>query len=120
MRAMGLGSIEAGRGTNHVSDRGVPLIGEADLFGPLIAMDWSSRSAAGTAWKGGVWMGRRMAGDGWTGSSWASRTWASAIWPGRSWGGSTWDTNDDEHTWTGWRWSGSGWAGDRWSSSSWN
>nr|WP_240939804.1 S8 family serine peptidase [Planosporangium flavigriseum] len=125
LRAMGVGSIEAGRGSSHVADRGMPLVGEKDLFGMFIAADWSSRSAAGTAWKGGQWMGRRMAGDGWTGTSWTSQTWASATWPGRSWGGSNWDdNNDDEHTWNGWHWSGSGWsgwhwAGDRWSATSW-
>jgi serine protease AprX len=69
LRALGVGSLELGRGSSHVSHDGIPLVGEFDVFGPFIAAQWAQRSAAGTAWNGGVWMGRRMAGDGWTVSS---------------------------------------------------
>jgi serine protease AprX len=125
MRAMGFGSLEASRGSNHVSDRGRPLIGEVDLFGPFNSMDWTQRSAAGRAWNGGVWMGHRMAGDGWTGTSWASSTWAPATWSGRTWAGSKWaDDSWNDQSWTGWNWSGwnwsdAYWSADRWSSMYW-
>jgi serine protease AprX len=126
LRSMGLGSLEMSRGSIHVTRDGLPLLGEVSLFGPFNVVDWTYRSAARTAWNGGVWMGYRMAGDGWTGTSWASRTWASATWPGRPWAGASKWADDDwsNHYWTGtyWAgtyWAGTYWAGDRWSSKYW-
>jgi serine protease AprX len=122
LRSLGLGSLEYSRGGNHVSRNGLPLLGEVDLFGPFNVVDWTYRSAAGTAWNGGLWMGRRMAGDGWTGSSWASRTWASATWPGSPWGGGA-NWVDDEwsnHYWNGTYWAGTYWAGTYWAGDKWS
>jgi len=116
----GTGSIENGRGGNHVVHDGSPLQGEFDVFGPFSPGEWSRQSAAGTAWNGGQWMGRRMAGDGWTGKSWASKTWASATWSGGPWGASTWaDDTWSGHYWSGADWSGHYWSGHYWSSDLW-
>ncbi|MGC9670374.1 S8 family serine peptidase [Planosporangium sp. 12N6] len=122
LAGFGVGSLELGRGTVHVSRNGVPLLGEVDLFGPFNAAVWAQRTSAGTAWKGGVWMDHRMAGDGWTGTSWASRTWAPATWSGSPWGGSAkWaDDEWDTHYWTGTYWSGTYWSGTYWSGTYWS
>jgi serine protease AprX len=120
VRAAGTGSLEIGRGGNHVVHDGSPLQGEFDVFGPFSPADWAQQSAAGNAWNGGIWMGRRMAGDGWTGKSWASRTWASATWSGGPWGASTWaDDTWSGHYWSGADWSGHYWSGHYWSSDLW-
>ncbi len=120
IKAAGSGSIEIGRGGNHVVHDGSPLQGEFDVFGPFSPADWAQQSAAGTSWVGGTWMGRTMAGNGWTGKSWASKTWASASWSGGPWGASTWaDDTWSGHYWSGADWSGHYWSGHYWSSDLW-
>lgn len=120
-RSDGTGRIEDARGTSHVVRNSVQLQGEASIFGPFQSATWASRSAARTAWSGGVWMGHRMAGDGWTGSSWASRTWAAGTWTGTSWDGSTsWvDPNWSSHFWSGGAWSPGDWNSHFWSTDDW-
>jgi serine protease AprX len=117
----GTGSIEKSRGSSHLTDNGVELKGERDLFGPLSSREWAAQSAAGKAWKGGVWMGRRMAGDGWTGTSWASRTWAAGTWPGTSWSSSPWfsESDWDGRYWAGRYWAAGSWSGRFWAASAW-
>ena len=78
-RSTGLGTLEAARGTSHVTLDGTTLTGEFDLFGPFDAAAWATASSNGTAWNGGTWIGRQL-----TGSGWADPT-ASSDWSGLSW-----------------------------------
>ncbi len=108
--ATGLGSLEAARGSVHVSDDGVELAGEIDIFGQAWdGRSWSGRSWSGTCWEGDSWMGRSWSGTWsstlWSGRSWSGRSWSDNIWDGRSWSGRSW--SDD--SWSGRSWSESGW-----------
>ena len=118
----GTGTIEAARGTSHVVSDGVALTGENSIFGAFSPSAWAARSAANTAWVGGVWMGNRLAGDGWTGTSWTARTWAAGTWPGQSWAGATtWsDPAWIGRYWSGRYWSDGAWIGRYWSSDDWS
>ena len=120
--SVGTGLLEDARGPSHVVRDNVSLTGEKTVWGPLSTATWASRSAAKTAWSGGVWMGYRVAGDGWTGTSWASRTWAPATWAGGPWGAApSWNDPDwSGHYWSGHYWSGHYWSGHYWSSDSWS
>ncbi len=101
----GTGSLEAARGSVHVSDGTVELTGENDIFGPFSSSDWATASAAQKAWNGGAWMGRDWTGTGYTtvagATSWSGRTWSGRTWSGRTWSG---------RTWSGRTWSSFGWS----------
>jgi serine protease AprX len=102
----GKGSLEAARGTIHVSDGGISLTGENDVWGPFSATTWSAASAKGTAWAGGAWMGRDLTGTGFTTgtggiSSWSGRAWSGRAWSGRAWSGQSWSSV----AWLGASWS---------------
>jgi serine protease AprX len=93
--ATGKGTLEAARGTVHVSDEGGELTGENDVWGPFDSATWAASTANGNAWVDGNWMGRSLTGTGWTtgGSgptSWAGRTWSGRTWSGRTWSAGTW------------------------------
>ena len=110
----GLGSLELARGTQHVSDDGVELTGERDVFGRAWdAATWARNAEAETAWVGGWWNGLELSGSDWSGSSWAGKTWAGKTWAGDHWVGKTWAGN----TWTGKTWAGNAWTGKAWASS---
>ncbi|WP_448625253.1 S8 family serine peptidase [Geodermatophilus sp. URMC 64] len=107
----GTGSLEAARGSSHVSDGVAPISGEVDIFGN--AWDgaaWAAATANETVWDGGTWRGLPMTGDGWDG-----RTWRSADWSGQSWTGQSWTGL----RWTGLRWTGQSWTGQSWTGQSW-
>jgi serine protease AprX len=110
-RSTGTGSLEAARGSAHVTEDGIDLVGEQDIFGPFNVASWAASSSNQTAWNRGSWMGRDWTGDGWTGASWTSVTWSSHTWSGHTWSGHTWSS----HTWSGHTWSGHTWSGDSWS-----
>src|SRR5205807_1276682 len=101
--ATGTGSLEAARGSSHVSDGTTTLTGETDIFGQ--AWDpqaWSTASASGTSWTGGSFNGTTWTGTTWTGTSWTSATWSSATWSSATWSGTTWTG----HAWTDAQWNG--------------
>ena len=105
--AAGTGSLEAARGTDHVTTGGVTLTGEKDIFGkPFISATVASSTAAGTSWIGGLWNGSSWSGSTWSGSSWSGSTWSGSTWSGSTWSGSSW---------SGSTWSGSTWSGGTWS-----
>jgi serine protease AprX len=112
----GRGSLEASRGTVHISLLGTPLVGEFDLFGPFDTGAWASASSAGTAWQGGTWMGRMLTGSGWDGGSWSGVVWSGLSWSGLSWSGLSWSGL----SWSGLSWSGLSWSGLSWSGLSWS
>ena len=94
----GTGSLEASRGSLHVSvdsnADGVPerLTGEYD--------------ALGNAWSGNAW---------WS-NVWASNAWSNYVWEGNAWSGNAWSG----HTWSGNEWSGTSWSGNAWSGNAWS
>jgi serine protease AprX len=113
----GTGSLEASRGTDHISQNGVVLQGERDIFGqPFDSSAIAALEAAGHSWSGGMWNGSSWSGSSWSGSSWSGSSWSGSSWSGSSWSGSSWSGN----SWSGSSWSGSSWSGSSWSGSSWS
>ena len=112
----GLGSIEASRGSAHVADDGIELIGEQDIFGMVWdGRSWTEAAWNGRSWTGGTWMGRSWTGDAWGSNDWTGRSWTGRSWTGRSWTGRSWTGR----SWTGRSWTGRSWTGDTFSGRSW-
>ena len=89
--ATGLGSLEAARGTEHVADDGVELIGEIDIMGqPWDGARWAPLSAVGAAWSDGNWNGSAWTGSQWDGGNWLTTPWTGKSWSGKSWSGKSW------------------------------
>jgi len=115
--SVGTGSLEESRGSNHVYDNGVALIGEQDIFGmPWDSASWSSLAAASASWSGGDWNGSTWTGASWSSSSWSGASWSSASWSGASWSGASWSSK----SWSSASWSGASWSSASWSSASWS
>lgn len=123
----GTGSLEAARGTAHLSDGVTTLSGEQDIFGQAWnGSAWAASSAAGSSWSEGdfnghTWTGHTWTADSWSGHTWTGHTWSDQDWAGHTWTGHTWSG----HTWTdqGWdghTWTDSGWDGASWSDASWS
>jgi serine protease AprX len=113
----GTGSLEASRGSDHITLNGVLLQGEQDIFGqPFNSAAMAALEAAGSSWSGGMWNGSSWSGSSWSGSSWSGSSWSGSSWSGSSWSGSSWSGS----SWSGSSWSGSSWSGSSWSGSSWS
>jgi len=120
----GSGTLEAARGGVHVTDAGVALTGQSDIFGrpyppavtAAVTATTTSTTAPGPAWNGGIWNGSRWTGDSWSGPRWSPSAWGGTNWAGRPWTVATSSTM----AWDGSRWSGSGCCGSRWTSSNWD
>jgi serine protease AprX len=132
----GTGSLEAARGSLHVTLDGVVLSGEQDIFGDavntasLAAAEADADSWSGGTWNGAVWSGSHWvrstigacwAYAAWTSDSWAGVPWAevttpSGVWTGTSWSGTSWSGT----SWSGTSWSGTSWSGTSWSAVSWS
>jgi serine protease AprX len=109
--SVGGGSLEAARGTVHVTDPdGVVLQGEIDIFGQPFSPDWTGDTLTDGGWNGSSWSGRSWSSTGWMGSSWSGKSWAGSTWSGKSWSG---------RSWSGRSWSGRSWSGRSWSSAIW-
>ncbi|HVF06428.1 MAG TPA: S8 family serine peptidase [Frankiaceae bacterium] len=115
--ATGVGSIEASRGSVHVTadcrQDGTRTVieGEQDAW----CRPWTGASWAGSEWTGDAWTGASWAGASWAGASWAGASWADATWTGASWAGGTWTGA----SWAGASWAGASWAGASWAGASW-
>ena len=120
--ATGLGSIDAARGSARLSDDGVQLTGEQDIFGE--AWDpatWAAASLTGTSWNLGLWNGKSWSGDCWCATSWSGKSWSGKSWSGTSWSGKSWSSiMFSDSAWTGKSWSGATWTGKSWSGKSWS
>ena len=115
--ASGTGTLEASRGGVYVTDNGVDLTGERDIFGqPFSPSAMATLEASAASWTGGIWNGSRWSGDTWAGSRWSTVSWTGTDWAGSRWSGSRWSTM----SWDGSRWSGTGWTGSRWTGSRWS
>jgi serine protease AprX len=113
----GLGSIDAARGSATLSDDGIPLDGEVDIFGDeWIASTWAPASLAETSWAGGLFNGKSWSSDCWCADSWSGKSWSAILWEGKSWSGKSWSSID----FTGKSWSGKSWSGDAWDGKSWS
>ncbi len=120
--ATGLGTLEAARGTYHVSNGTTTLTGEIDIFGST----WNPTTMATlttnrTTWTGGTWNGARWTGDTWSGARWSSLDWTNhdstdEDWTDDDWSGARWTSM----IWDGGRWSGARWCGARWSAGTWS
>ncbi|MCX6522026.1 MAG: S8 family serine peptidase [Actinobacteria bacterium] len=122
----GLGSLEASRGSYHVTNGETELHGEVDIFGaPWDPAAWTAASGAQAAWSGGVWNGNRWTGDGWGDTGWVNVTWtgddttaddwAGVRWKGVRWKGVIWDgVRWKGADWTSGQWTSGGWSGVRW------
>jgi serine protease AprX len=125
--ATGTGSLEAARGSAHVSNDYGLLSGEADIFGqPWNASEWATASAARTSWSGGEWRGVDWTNASWSSSgSWDAHSWTADDWTAHSWTAHSWTahswTSDgwDAHSWTGSSWRSSSWSGSSWSNTMW-
>ena len=64
-------ALNAARGGVYVTDNGVNLTGEKDIFGhPFNSALMSTAQTLAISWNGGIWNGSRWTGDGWAGSRW--------------------------------------------------
>ncbi|MGY1724581.1 S8 family serine peptidase [Blastococcus sp. SYSU DS0533] len=112
----GLGSVEAARGTSHVSRDGVVLQGEADIFGNAWdAAGWALATSQGTVWEGGLWRGFLFSGDDWQGTSWRTAEWTQAAWDARTWRDEEWSAR----TWRDGSWTARTWREDSWTARTW-
>ncbi|HYZ11464.1 MAG TPA: S8 family serine peptidase [Actinomycetota bacterium] len=120
--ATGLGSLEAARGSAHITDGTADLVGEMDIFGSVWdGAAWSVASLAETSWQGGLWNGKSWSGDAWSAISWAGKSWSSVEWSGKSWSGKSWSGKSwSDLVWSGKSWSGKSWSDLAWSGKSWS
>jgi serine protease AprX len=102
----GTGSLEAARGTSHVTDGTSSLTGENDIFGPFSTSTWAAASAKQSSWAGGAWMGHDWSGSGWAAGPGGMQSWAGRAWSGRAWSGRAWSSD----SWTALGWQGAGWS----------
>ncbi len=118
----GTGLLEAARGSEHLENNGVVLVGEQDIFGQTFTSGlWAPLALAGSSWSGGTWNGSSWSGSSWSGSSWSGSSWSGSSWSGSSWSGSSWSGSSwSAAVWNGSSWSGSSWSGSSWSGSSWS
>jgi serine protease AprX len=105
-KSTGTGSLEASRGSVHVSDGASVLTGEKDIFGSFSTKSWATASASQKAWSGGRWMGRDWTGTGWVTSSSGLSSWDGRAWSGRAWSGRAWSGDN----WVSMSWNGAGWG----------
>ena len=108
----GLGSLDAARGSARITDEGVVLEGEIDVFGNAWdAASWAAKSWSGSAWTGGTWNGKSWTGSSWSGKSWSGKSWSAIDWLQGSWSGESWSGK----SWSSKSWSGKSWSSDQWS-----
>ena len=107
----GTGSLEAARGSFHISLDGNDLSGEQDIFGSAWDGEAHAKlSANGLSWSGGDWNGVTWSGVSWSGLSWSGVSWSGLSWSGVSWSGLSWSGV----SWSGLSWSNSAWSGVSW------
>ncbi len=112
----GLGSLEAARGTQHVTVNGTRIEGEITAWGtPWDPRAWLAAAATDSTWTDGTWDGASWTGASWTGASWTGASWTGASWTGASWTGASWTGA----SWTGASWTGASWTGASWTGASW-
>ena len=82
----GTGSLEASRGSDHLTQNGQQLTGEIDIFGhPFDVNAIAKAEAQGAAWSGGTFNGNAWSGNGWSGNSWSGNSWSGNGWASDNW-----------------------------------
>ena len=110
-RSTGTGSLEAARGSAHLSYGDTVLTGEVDIFGqpwtgnPADLAKWSSETLTSTNWGAVAWGSTNWGSTNWGSSNWAATNWAATNWAATNWASSNW---------AGSNWAGSNWAGSNW------
>ncbi|MGH2557138.1 MAG: S8 family serine peptidase, partial [Actinomycetota bacterium] len=116
-RSTGAGSLEAARGSAHVSNATGEVRGEQDVRGyGWDGNQWSDASWNGATWTSGYWSGNQWSGGNWNGNQWSGNQWSGNQWSGNQWSGNQWSGNQ----WSGNQWSGNQWSNDVWSGSGWD
>jgi serine protease AprX len=136
-RSTGYGSLDAARGTAHLSLGDLVLTGDEDIFGHPYDTHaqadaeesadgpshgaWNGATFNGQTWAGQTWAGGTWVGQTWSGQTWADATWTGQTWAGTDWTGQTWaDAQWTGQTWAGQTWAGQTWAGQSWGGQSWS
>jgi serine protease AprX len=110
--SVGTGSLEAARGSVHVSVNGRRISGEVDVHGRAFNSGAVASGIANhTNWSGVSWSGVSWSGVSWSGVSWSGVSWSGVSWSGVSWSGVSWSGV----SWSGVSWSGVSWSGVSWS-----
>jgi serine protease AprX len=113
----GVGSLEAARGSVHVTVGGREIRGEVDVRGKAFDVrKWATGLRNGGNWNGMSWSGMSWSGMSWSGMSWSGMSWSGMSWSGMSWSGMSWSGM----SWSGMSWSGMSWSGMSWSGMSWS
>jgi serine protease AprX len=87
----GLGSLEAARGSVHVTVGGREIRGEVDVRGKAFDVrKWATGLRNGGNWNGMSWSGMSWSGMSWSGMSWSGMSWSGMSWSGMSWSGMSW------------------------------
>jgi serine protease AprX len=108
----GVGSLEAARGSVHVTVGGREIRGEVDVRGKAFDVrKWATGLRNGGNWNGMSWSGMSWSGMSWSGMSWSGMSWSGMSWSGMSWSGMSWSGM----SWSGMSWSGMSWSGMSWS-----
>jgi serine protease AprX len=112
----GTGSLEAARGSAHVSNGTMTLTGERDLFGNAWnGAVWARATKYSQVWVGGQWRGEQLTGNGWQNGAWPTTTWSGTDWGGLSWRSDYWSAQ----TWRAQTWRAQTWRADDWSAPTW-
>jgi serine protease AprX len=99
-QALGTGSLEAARGSHHVTVNGATVKGEVDVHGRYfnsasVAAGINARTNwSGVTWSGVTWSGVTWSGVTWSGVTWSGVTWSGVTWSGVTWSGVTWSSAD--------------------------
>ena len=115
--ARGVGTLTDSRGDVTLTQDGVTLNGEVDIFGlPFSTAAWAEAAWTETSWQGGLWMGVPYTGtgfvlDAFNRYSWSGVKWARYSWSGSDWSGVKWA----RYSWSRYSWSGSDWSENDWS-----
>jgi serine protease AprX len=93
--SVGTGSLEAARGSVHVSVNGRQISGEVDVHGRAFNSGTVASGIANhTNWSGVSWSGVSWSGVSWSGVSWSGVSWSGVSWSGVSWSGVSWSGSD--------------------------
>ena len=112
----GTGSLEAARGSAHVSNGTSELTGEVDVLGQAWnGAAWARSTASLTAWNGGQWRGTTWTGATWSGGAWPATRWTATDWDGVSYASDQWTAR----MWRGESWSARMWRDEDWSARMW-
>ena len=118
----GTGSLEAARGSAHVSDGSTQLTGEVDVFGAAWnGAAWARSTRDANAWTEGRWRNQTMTGARWSGNTWPTARWTGNDWSGVSYASEQWSARTwRDESWAARTWRDESWSARTWRSEGWN